>query len=508
MFAFLLAAMPSLALAQAQDVQDGQVAQEVPTVATEIRSAVGGKLKSFYKTRGYWPLWVHEDKIGPEADRLIALLESADLDGLDPEDYDPDKLRDIIAAAESGTPSALAKAEVALTKAFVDYVRDVRRPPSVKMVYLDKELKPERPSEAAVLRAAAIAPSFADHVKNAGWMSPHYSKLRDALGDYRKRWAKLPEIAIPAGPTLRAGAKGERVGLLRQRLGLPAGKSFDKALAAKVKSFQAAHGLRADGIAGEATIAALNRGPAHYERLIRLNLDRARILPSPSTRHIIVDVASARLWMYEDGKAKDMMRVVVGKPDQQTPMLAGMMRYVVLNPYWNLPLDLVRDSIARKVLAGRNFTAMGFEALSDWSAEAQRLDPAEIDWAAVAAGERELRVRQLPGKDNAMGKIKFMFPNDLGIYLHDTPDKHLFAKAERWFSSGCVRVQDASRLAKWLFGNPPKAQSDAPEQPVALPAAVPVYLTYLTAAAEGSGIVFRKDAYGRDGATPKSLASS
>lgn len=480
-----------------------------PSVAAEIRSAVGGKLKAFYRTRGYWPLWIRDGKLGPEADRLVELVASADLDGLDPDDYDPDDLRDIVAKARTGSPEALAKAEIELSKTLAGYVRDVRRAPSaksVKMVYLDSELEPERPAEVGVLRAAAVAPSLKDYLENAGWMSPIYNRLRTTLADYRALWMDLPEIDIPPGPTLRAGMKGERVRMLRLRLGLPDGAVFDKALARKLRAFQVAHGLPADGAAGNATIAALNRGPAYHERLIRLNLERARVLPSPRIRHIVVDAAAARLWMYDDGEAKGTMRVIVGTPTEPTPMLAGMMRYAIVNPYWNVPMDLVRRRIAPKILDGASLRSLGFEALSDWSSEARLLDPARIDWAAVAAGTRELRVRQLPGKTNAMGRMKFMFPNDLGIYLHDTPDKHLFSKRERRFSSGCVRVEDAPRLARWLFGKPLKASSDAPEQHVPLPVPIPVYITYLTAGPERAGIAFRDDAYGRDEIWMKRLA--
>ena len=141
---------------------------------------------------------------------------------------------------------------------------------------------------------------------------------------------------------------------------------------------------------------------------------------------------------------------------------------------------------------------MRYEALSDWSANARPVDPARIDWQAVASGQQDIRLRQLPGGSNAMGKMKFMFPNKLGIYLHDTPEKELFRSADRRFSSGCVRVEDAPRLAKWLFGKPLQTRSAKPDQQVNLPAPVPVYITYFTAMPEGQSIAFRNDVYNRD----------
>jgi murein L,D-transpeptidase YcbB/YkuD len=181
-------------------------------------------------------------------------------------------------------------------------------------------------------------------------------------------------------------------------------------------------------------------------------------------------------------------------------MMAGLMRYAVVNPYWNVPPDLVRVRVAPKVLGNgiSYFRSMRYEALSDWTTSARLVDPQTVDWAAIAAGKEELRVRQLPGGDNMMGRMKFMFPNDLGIYLHDTPAKELFRDGERRFSSGCVRVEDAPRLARWLFGRNLRARSSKPEQHVDLADPVPVYITYLTAVPNEDGIAFRMDAYGRD----------
>jgi L,D-transpeptidase YcbB len=235
-------------------------------------------------------------------------------------------------------------------------------------------------------------------------------------------------------------------------------------------------------------------------RRLRLNLDRARMLPSMWTHHIVVDAASGRLWYYEAGKQVGTMRVVVGKPTSQTPMMAGMMQYAILNPYWNVPVDLAQTLVAPKVLAGKSVRSMGFEVLSDWSATPARVNPKSVDWSAVAAGDEEIRVRQLPGGNNSMGRVKFMFPNDAGIFLHDTPDRTLFAKPARHFSNGCVRLEDASTLGHWLLGKPLRAisSSKSPERPVPLAVPVPVYMTYFTATTTAQGVGFLKDVYGRD----------
>ena len=319
-----------------------------------------------------------------------------------------------------------------------------------------------------------------------------------ALLRWRERWGDLPAGTIPAEGLLRQGSKGEAVAALRRRLGLPAGAVFDKGVAARLRAFQADHGIPADGIAGAQTIAALDRDPEQAERLLRLNLARARLLPGPHVRHVEVNAADARLWYFGEGKQQGTMRVVVGAVETQTPMMAGMVRYATLNPYWNVPMHLVQQRIAPRVIDGATLAAMRYEALSDWSATPRPLEQSEIDWASVAAGRSEVRLRQLPGGNNAMGRVKFMFPNDLGIYLHDTPDKALFKKSARQFSNGCVRLEDAPRLGAWFFDKPLKPDGKEPEQHSPLPQPVPVYLTYLTVVPEKDGVRFLPDVYGRD----------
>ncbi|APL93798.1 murein L,D-transpeptidase [Sphingobium indicum] len=494
--ALALAAWPAQAAAQPAPAADVQRT----SVAAEIRSSAGGKLRDFYAPRGYWPLWIERGRVGPQADALIALIEGADADGLKPKDYGARELKALAKDADaSGDPRLLARADIALSRAFAALAGDMRKPSrKVKVRYLDPEVEPKDEEPKEILRAAAVAPSFVDYVRSIGWMSPIYVKLREARTDFAQRWGGLPQVPVPADVKLRPGMKAGAVAL-RRRLGLASGAAYDKALVARVKAFQADHGLKPDGVAGAATIAALNRGDDHYDRLIALNLERARLLPGPQVRHVVVDAASARLWYFSKGAQDGTMKVVVGAKESQTPMMAGMVRYATLNPYWNVPSDLVERKLAPRMLNGASLTKLRYEALSDWSANARKLDPAAVDWRAVADGRTELRVRQLPGGDNAMGKVKFMFPNDLGIYLHDTPSRDLLAKPARQFSNGCVRLEDAQRLGRWFFGKPLKPASDKPEQHVPLPQPVPVYLTYLTAVPLGDGVRFLPDVYGRDG---------
>ena len=247
----------------------------------------------------------------------------------------------------------------------------------------------------------------------------------------------------------------------------------------------------------------LDFGRDQSAELVRINLERARALPPDfGQRYILVDAAAARLYMYENGRVHDSMKVVVGKASDPTPMMAALMRHAIVNPYWNVPDDLVGERIAPQVLSeGMSYLrARRYQVLSDWGPNPQVIDPTTIDWRAVKDGTKQIRVRQLPGPDNAMGKVKFEFPNPQGIYLHDTNDPALFDDAARLFSAGCVRLQDAQRLARWLYGKPLTAKSGTPEQKIPLATPVPVYITYLTVGVENGRLAYRQDVYNRDAA--------
>jgi murein L,D-transpeptidase YcbB/YkuD len=196
--------------------------------------------------------------------------------------------------------------------------------------------------------------------------------------------------------------------------------------------------------------------------------------------YLLVDAASARLYMIEDGRVRDSMKVIVGKPDTPTPELKSVINYETLNPYWHVTADLAKTLIAPRVLKDGNayLTDRGYEVVSGWGPDARVLPPDSVDWKAVAAGAAQVYVRQRPGPANSLGYFKFDLPNGDGVYLHDTPKKELFAQDERNLSHGCVRLEDAPRLARWLLGKDPPAAS-APEENILLPQPVPIRISYL-----------------------------
>ena len=241
----------------------------------------------------------------------------------------------------------------------------------------------------------------------------------------------------------------------------------------------------------------------HQRATIGLNLQRMRALPASRGKYVVVNAAQQRLYMYDGGKPVDSMVVVVGQTKYPTPMLTAYIRYAALNPYWYVPPDLAWDDVGQfvKKQGQQYFDKMGYEEVSDWSRDAQVLDPTKIDWDAVRDGKTQVLLRQKPGPENFMGRIKFMFPNQFGVYLHDNPRRNLFKESVRYFSGGCVRLEDAWRLSRWLFnGRELTWEGAGTEEPVPLPAPVPVYITYLTAMPDGQAIAYYDDAYGRDAA--------
>lgn len=250
-------------------------------------------------------------------------------------------------------------------------------------------------------------------------------------------------------------------------------KSFKRALCA------AAALILTTGIASAPALASTSAA-ASANSVYAQVLQAADV--SSHGRYVVVDAASATLFMIEDGEVQDSMRVIVGKPSAATPAVRSVLYSATVNPYWNVPTDLARTIIAPRVLKdGTSYLReRGYEVISDFGDENARVLPASsVDWKAVAAGRETVYVRQRPGPANSMGQIKFGVANTNGIYLHDTPNKELFAEADRNLSNGCVRLEDAPRLARWLMGRSPALRSSTPEQRVALAAPVPIVITYL-----------------------------
>ncbi|MGE5564383.1 MAG: L,D-transpeptidase family protein [Bacillota bacterium] len=234
------------------------------------------------------------------------------------------------------------------------------------------------------------------------------------------------------------------------------------------------------------------------------NLDRVRSLPAKG-RFLLVDSGSSMLTLYQDGRPIDSMKVITGTEELPTPLIASYMYYITYNPYWHAPDHLVRKTIAPNFLRGgmSYLKSHGYHVIEDWSEHPKIIDPMTVDWKGAAAGKVHLKIQQDPGPLNSMGILKFPFPNPEDIYLHDTPDHEKFGKANRNLSNGCVRVEDATRLGRWLLGHDPVSPGKDPELRVQLPQPTPIYLTYITAQVSGGKLSYIPDIYGWDRAPPQ-----
>lgn len=348
---------------------------------------------------------------------------------------------------------------------------------------------------------------------------PGYAALMRALARYRAIASRGGWPGVDSGPALRRGDSGPRVEQLRRRLettgdsAAPDGASefFDAALEEAVRRFQRRANLEPDGIAGSATLAQLNVPVEARVAQIRANMERWRWLPADlGRRHVRVNIADFRLEARADGAVEREHDVVVGQLFRKTPVFSGVMTYLVLNPWWETPPSLaVKDKLPAFRRNPGTVSALGFQVIDR---QGRLVEPSSINWSAVSPASFPYRLRQAPGPQNALGDIKFMFPNAHNVYLHDTPTRGLFAKARRDFSSGCIRVKDPLPLAAWVLQGMPdwdlarieSVAAGEAETRVPLGRSIPVHLLYWTvvqdtgSGSDGSGVRFLPDIYERD----------
>ncbi|MFZ5774003.1 MAG: L,D-transpeptidase family protein [Thermodesulfobacteriota bacterium] len=348
-------------------------------------------------------------------------------------------------------------------------------------------------------------------------LCPLRPELEKALHHFQELAARGEWPKVAAGATLREGEHGERVAQLRARLAasgeLPAeaaqGDRFDAALAEALRKFQARHGLNPDGAAGKSTVAALNVSIAERVRQLEVNLERCQPLPQMlEPRHILVNIADFSLNLYEDGKPALSMPVIVGRTYRQTPVLSSIISTIILNPPWSVPDTIARKDILDHIRKEPGYLRKhNFRVYRGWGKGGEEIDPDSVEWSKLS-GRMPYRFRQEPGAVNALGRIKFQFPNEYDVYLHDTPSRQLFSRESRTFSSGCIRVGKPLDLATHLLKGSKLGElaalnaaiASGKTQQVPIPAPIPVHVVYMTAWVDGDGLVqFRSDVYGRDG---------
>ncbi|GIX46261.1 MAG: peptidoglycan-binding protein [Candidatus Tectimicrobiota bacterium] len=489
-------------------------------------------VQRFYAARAYRPAW--GDAAGPnaQAEALLKVLAAAADEGLEPEDYHFSQLATMMAAVQQNPflpAERLAALDVLLSDAFFTYgqhlVQGRLALAPAETAYLASVPQPDL---VGLLEKALAAGDVTAALASLAPTHSAYRRLRQALARYRAIAAAGGWPAVPPGPALRRGDRGARVALLRARLAasgdllgpllpdealseqpLPLDDTFfDAALEQAVRRFQQRHSLEVDGIVGPATLAALNVPVAQRLEQLRLNLDRWRRLPRQlGSQYLLVNIPAFTLDVMHDDASVLHMRVVVGQPHRRTPVFNATLRYLVFNPYWQVPRSIATREILPRLredpayLRSHNFTV-----LEGWE-EARVIDPESIDWATLTPHTFRYRLRQEPGPQNALGRVKFMFPNRFHVYLHDTPAKDLFAKARRAFSHGCVRLERPRELAVHLLRDHPAwneervlaAIASGTRRVVPLPYPLPIYLVYHTAWVDPDGTVhFAPDLYGYD----------
>jgi murein L,D-transpeptidase YcbB/YkuD len=485
-------------------------------------------LPAFYEARGFEPVWVGSSGL-PRLEQLTATIGSVTVHGLDPRDYNHAELEELRprAARTGAAVGDLVDLELLASDAFLvlgSHLLHGRVNPET----INPEWLANRRNTAleVILERAVSTESIAASLESLAPTQTRYRRMIAAASRMREiagggGWARVPE-----GPSLSAGAWGSRVSALRERLratgDLTAGSSdeehFDADLERAVRRFQARHGLDMDGVVGASTTAALNVPAEERARQIEVNLERWRWLPADlGDRHVEVNIAGFGATLVEDGTALRTYRVVVGRRYRQTPMFSGLMSYLVLSPFWHVPPNIAALDKLPLIRSDPSTIAAQRMTLLD-RATNQPVDPATVDWSTMSGPEfnRLYRLRQDPGPANALGAVKFMFPNKHNVYLHDTPSRELFERASRDFSSGCIRVEDALDLAEYLLADQPdwtRSRIDSVaaagvERTVRLLEPVPVHLLYWTAWADADGVIhFREDIYGRDGAVRRALSA-
>ena len=481
-----------------------------------VHIALQELVQSFYARRAFRPAWGN----ARNAAELRRALDDSAADGLDPADYELELLTRLGRELESSAASDTLRAQYDIlhTEALLRLAYHLSfgkvDPESFDSKWnfgrtlahrdVEREIEDALATEDIYKRIEALKPTHRIYVG-----------LKRELARYRSEGAGPEPAAIPAGTPLKPGASDPRVPLLRARLAAsgdlatveaPDPAAYDATLQAAIRDFQARMGLESDGVAGAGTIEELNVPLAERVRMLRVNLDRGRVLLHDlPEKFVVVNIAGYTAYVIQGQDIVWSARVQVGKPYRKTPLFRSEINYLVFNPTWTVPPGIIAADILPA--AKRDPTSIARKGLKVIDSKGREVDPSSVDWSRYSGGHIPYTLRQDPGPKNALGRVKLMFPNPYFVYLHDTPSQALFDRAERAFSSGCVRVERALELAAIVLDQPQQwnaASIDAviaggKLQNVTLKSKVPVLLAYWTAWVDAEDRTnFRRDLYGQD----------
>ncbi|MGD1151982.1 MAG: L,D-transpeptidase family protein [Syntrophales bacterium] len=530
----MLLALPDISLAETpSDQVCSQIGNRIKGAEVSSKVAypeglpsVSPLLSQFYEGRGFRPAWSDDYGPSPDVEDFLEVIRAAYREGLNPQDYHLNKIEAVLSDLYTrqiglGTYDVekLADLDLILTKAFFLYASHlVDGRVDHRNIYPDWVVNQGSADMKALLSEALDS---GDMQKTLADLAPHYPKyvrLREKLIKYLAIAESGGWPQVPDGPKLLKGSGGKRVAILRQRL-IASGDLasmaqespviFDHDVETAVRKFQKRHGLKDDGRVGKSTLKVINVPLETRIRQIALNMDRLRWLSSDmGQNYIFVNIADFSLEVMEDEQPVMSMRIIAGKDEQRSCVLSAKMTYLELNPFWRVPDSIATKEILPQIKKYPGYLAQKtIKVFKDWSDNAKEIDPMLVNWSRVRASNLGYKFRQEPGPLNPLGRIKFIFPNECEIYLHDTPARHLFGRARRDFSHGCIRVEKPVELATYLLRNKEtwiqkKILAEirkGKRQVVMLPEPVNVHIFYGTVWVDREGVLqFRNDIYHAD----------
>ncbi len=486
-------------------------------------------LAKIYKKTGSVPLWVSEKGPGLRAQIIFDFLKKSDQEGLDSSRYD---VKDIANVWSTQNPPSLARLDLLLTYNLAKYIHDISfsriRPLTLDLVMADNE----KENDFNVVDAIQHARTTSDLSAFLTSLAPshqYYQGLKKALKIYRAIAQTGGWQTIPSGPTLHPGDQSPRVENVYKRLlspgisGInpPHHNTYDHQLQKAVRKFQELNGLKQDGIVGPQTLATMNIPASHLVDQIIVNMARwrrqAHVLGS---KYVMINIADFSLEAFKNKRMILNFPVIIGQRQHQTPVFSDSIKYIEFNPFWNIPTSIAKNEELPNLRKNpRYLVERHVRLFTGWDEQAVELDSTAMDWKDITASQiAGYRLRQDPGPWNALGRVKFGFPNTYSVYMHDTPAKDLFSKNKRDFSHGCIRLSNPLALA--IFALEDQGHGWTPEKVekhffsdkrmiVLLKPPLPIHITYQTSWVDKNGLIhFNRDIYDRDALLIKDLNKS
>lgn len=500
---------------QANNAQQNELQQALSALALPLIDEVN----EVYTSRDYALIWSDGSQFNDKAHALFNVIQNARKIGLNPADYDLEVIQYFIESTIDDA-TLLSKSDITFTHAYLKLANHIESKTSITDLPVEYTLFKDENflSESYKKESIILDPPKLKPAPNTSVIQKqdHYSRLLTALDRYSLVNDNFDAIVLPK-KSLTIGDISPEVSKARNRLYELgdyestdfSNQTFDESLALAITDFQHRHGLETDGVLGKRTVREINKSAEDRTLQLKVNLERARqISEYGNSRYILVNVPEYKLYVIENGETVYQTRVVVGKKKHKTPVISSEISEFVLNPYWNVPKSITKNEIIPKIQEDLTYLARNdMKVISRQNNRNIFIDPEFVDWTTVDPYTAPIRIRQDPGKKNALGRVKFIFPNNHRVYLHDTPSRKLFARNSRAFSHGCVRVENPIEFAEVLLSNSSTwtdedlyhfAEQDKTKV-IKLDQPIPIHITYMTAWADEQGIInFRPDIYKRD----------